>query len=102
MLDPESPDAATDIPCCLMPCRCYLLLLLLQLPLTFSVRKRGHRCRRGCFLGYSLMEQLLLVLLLLLVLRVAAVACFVTGRPLIHFGVVTANSEEGVTSKQIA
>ena len=46
----------------------YLLLqLLLLLPLTFFVRRRGHRCGKGCVLGRSLMEQLLLLL------RVAAV-----------------------------
>ena len=55
--DPESPDAATEFPCRLMPCDANFDACDL-----YFVRRRGHRCRRGCVLGRSLMEQLLLLL----------------------------------------
>ena len=36
--DPESPDAATDIPCCLMPCHVVDVVAVMLLSLTFCAQ----------------------------------------------------------------
>ena len=56
----------------------FFVAAVVPLPLNFSVRKRGHRCGRGCFLGRNLIEQLLLSLLGVAVAAVAGVAVLVT------------------------
>ena len=45
---PASPDPATGIQCCLMPCHVVDVAAVVLLPLTLSVRRRGHRCGKGC------------------------------------------------------
>ena len=55
ILDPESPDAATEFPECLIPNNVVFVPLLLLLPV-----RRGHRRGRECVLGRNWMEKLLL------------------------------------------
>ena len=45
--DPESPDAATEIPFCLMPCGVIFFFCLFLLPPTLSVRRRETGNFRG-------------------------------------------------------
>ena len=48
LADPESPDAATEIPCGLMQCQVVDVVAVMLPPLTLSTRTRGTDKFRAC------------------------------------------------------